>query len=132
MEIIVKGLKPYDIDVTSHDVRSPRGCLSEWVEEQFQLAQAVLVVCNQDLHQEWHAQQGRGSTHTVVAALKQLVHTTVGASQFSKIAVVLLKATDEQFIPSLYLKGTRRFTVQVDKLEDVARFVKEVPVYAKP
>ena len=129
MEILVKGLKPYDIDVTSHDVWSPRGSLSEWVAQQFQRATAVLVVCNQHLFQEW---QGSGSTHTLVAALKQLLHASVGTSEFSKIAVVLLKAKDKEFIPTLYLRGTKQFTVHVDMVEDIARFIKEIPVYAKP
>ena len=124
MELLVKGLKCYDIDVTSHDWFL-RGSLPEWVAWHFQRATAVLVVCNQHLLLEW--EQGGGF---VVAALKQLVYASVGRSELSKFAVVLLRETDGQYIPTPYLKNTPQFTV--DKVEDIARFVKKQPLYAKP
>ena len=127
LQLVVKGLSQCNIDVT-HTGEVQRGNVPEWLEKEFQRAVAVLVVCNQQLHQEWN-QQGRGS---VIAALRHLIYAFVGKPDIYKTAVVLLRANDDSFIPTSYLEDTRRFIVNKDKVEDIAHFVKEIPLYAKP
>ena len=133
MQCLVKGLSVYGIDVTSHDLRSPRGSLSQWVEKEYQKAVAVLVVCNEQLHQDWHHQCS--STHPLVPALRHFINASVGKpADFSKIAVVLLQDSYKTYIPALLdsskLSTTEQFSV--DKVKDIAYFVKNTPRFAKP
>ena len=59
--------------------------------------------------------------------LRQLVYGTLSqGKELSKFAVVLMKQSDRQFIPSPYLQNT---PLLVTEVEQIARFVKEIPLY---
>ena len=126
----MKGLRQlYGIEVTSHDFWSQRGILPQLVAMEYRKAAAVLVVCNQQLFHEWHHQGG--SEYPLVPVLKHFIYSSVGKKDFAKLAVVLLRTSDRRFIPEeLDSHCTRRYTV--DRVQDIASFVKGEPRFAKP
>ena len=80
----------------------------QWVEENARSAHAVFVVCNEHLCKEWRKQ----CRTPLINSLDMIIASAVGQMSIRKYATVLLKPSDEQFIPdNLYLKGMRRFVL---------------------
>jgi len=127
---LILGLTQYGIPAHCHDtsfIKSP----CQWMEQEIQKAHAVLCVCNEDFHREWDEGTAKGKI-PVVGLLKHLVHATLSRGEsLGKFATVLLEKGDSHWIPSLYLQGDPRLFL-VSEVEDIARFVRNIPSYAPP
>ncbi len=130
LQHLVGGLTQYGIPAHCHDtayIKSP----CQWMEQEIQKAHAVLCVCNKDFHREWDEGTARGKI-PVVGLLKHLVHATLSrGDSLAKFATVLLDPGDSHWIPSLYLQGDPRLFL-VTEVQDIARFVRNIPTYAPP
>lgn len=127
LQNLIKGLSVYGIETTSHDWVG-RAMLPFWVETILTNASVVLCVCNRAFHQEWLYSEA--SDRAVVHSVKHLLGADLCQSKevAKKYAVVLMKRSHQQFIPSYYLKGCRQF--YVTDVSDIAHFIKNVPVYS--
>ena len=127
---LIVGLTQYGIPAHCHDtafIKSP----CQWMEQEIQKAHAVLCVCNEDFHREWDEGTAKGKI-PVVGLLKHLIHAMLSRGEsLGKFATVLLDEEDAHWIPSLYLQGDPRLFL-VSKVEDIARFVRNIPSYAPP
>lgn len=124
---LVAGLRQYGILACCHDtacVKNP----CQWMEEEIQVATAVLCVCNGDFHREWTQCPSNGKI-PVVGLLKHLIHATISrGDSLAKFATILLSSADKDCIPSLYLQGEPR-SFMVGELEEITRFVHNMPSY---
>lgn len=99
-----------------------------WVEKNLNNASVVLCVCNKAFHQEWSCTEP--SDQAVVHSVKQLLGAELCQSRdvAKKYAVVLMKRSHHQFIPSQYLEGCRQF--YVTDVTEIAHFIKDIPFYS--
>ena len=82
--------------------------IMQWVEENARSAHAVFVVCNKEFYNEW----GMQFRTPLINSLEVIIASAVSQKTIKKYATVLLKPSDEQYIPdNLYLKGIRSFVV---------------------
>jgi len=82
----------------------------QWAEDHFTNSDMVLFVCNKKLCDAWSS--GDTSDSSFVSACKLLVQGYFTSSQDnSRFGVVLLRESDQCYIPSLYLRNFNRFTV---------------------
>ena len=125
---LVAGLGQYGISACCHDtvcVKDP----CRWMEEETRAATAVLCVCNGDFQREW-SRCPSNSKIPVVGLFKCLFHASViRGDSLAKFATILLSSADKDCIPSLYLQGEPR-SFMVDELEEITRFVQNMPSYA--
>ena len=130
LEHLVVGLMQYGVSTHCHDtacIKSP----CQWIEQEIRSASAVLCVCNEDFYREWDESPASGRI-PVVGLLKHLVHATVSRGEsLAKFATILLDSRNAKCIPSLYLQGEPRLFL-VTEVEDIARFVRNVPSYTTP
>lgn len=127
LQNLIKGLSDYGIEATSHDWVG-RAMLPFWVETVINNAAVVLCVCNKAFHQEWLCSET--SDQAVVHSVKQLLGAELCRSKdlAKKYAVVLMKRSHQQFIPSHYLEACRQF--YVTDVTNIAHFIKNVPLYS--
>lgn len=127
LQNLIKGLSDYGIEATSHDWVG-RAMLPFWVETVISNAAVVLCVCNRAFHQEWLCSET--SDQAVVHSVKQLLGAELCRSRdlATKYAVVLMKRSHQQFIPSHYLEACRQF--YVTDVTNIAHFIKNVPLYS--
>jgi len=106
-----------------------------WMENNFAKCDMILFVCNKSLCDAWNSNETEQDT--VVSASKQLLqgHLASNSVNNSKLAVVLLREHDQQYIPSLYLKTLSTFVVfsngHCDE-ENLVRYILQVPRYIRP
>ena len=127
LQNLIKGLSDYGVEATSHDW-SGRAMLPFWLEANLTNASVVLCVCNNAFHQEWLCSEP--TDHAVVHSVKQLLGAELCQNKdvTSKYAVVLMKRSHQQLIPSQYLKACRKF--YVTDVTNIAHFIKNVPLYS--
>ena len=117
--------------ITPKDLQ--RGNLPLWMEDQMKKADAVLCVCNKALYEEWNRNPETAYTsRAVVHSLKAIIGGSLSQSKdlSTFLGIILLKQSDKKFIPSKYLAGTPSFLV--DEIENIARFVAQVPHFEVP
>ena len=93
----------------------------EWVEGKVKEAHTVLCVCNQQFSGEWETGDLANSP---VACLRRLLPTCL-----EKVAVVLLRQSHKEYIPSDYLRSQQRFFV-TNKVGGLQYYITGVPKYA--
>ena len=129
LQLLVSDLQKYGVETKSHDITCIRESLSQWLEREIGQADAVLCVCNKEFKQDWENFTSRSQHLPLISSLKHLVHATVNQGKsLSKYATVLLCQRDKNYIPSLYLQGDPRQFLVTD-VEDIARFVQNIPSY---
>ena len=132
LQFLVFELRKRSISaITPKDLQ--RGNLPLWMEDQMKKADAVLCVCNKALYEEWNRNPETAYTsRAVVHSLKAIIGGSLSQSKdlSAFLGIVLLKQSDKKFIPSSYLAGTPSFLV--DEIENIARFVAQVPHFEVP
>ena len=127
LQLLVFELRKHSINaVTPNDLQ--RGNLPLWMEDQMKKADAVLCVCNAAFYKEWNRNpETTYTSRAVVHSLKAIIGGSLSQSKdlSTFLGIVLLKQSDKRFIPSNYLAGTQSFLV--DEIENIARFVAQVP-----
>ena len=83
------------------DTRQPRQTLVNWINESYQRASAVFCVCNQSFMSDWDAVTPSEDGAMAVQTLRLLFEGDVHSAELRKYAVVLIKPSDEEFIPPL-------------------------------
>ena len=83
------------------DTRQPRQTLVNWINESYQRASAVFCVCNQSFMSDWDAVTPSEDGAVAVQTLRLLFEGDVHSAELRKYAVVLIKPSDEEFIPPL-------------------------------
>ncbi len=100
-----------------------RGNISTWLEETARTSTKVLLVCNQEMYQEW----GKGKDREpALNSLHHLIAAAVSSNDIDRFAVVLTrKGKKETCIPKdSYIKLMRVFNLKEGSdLDDVCRFV---------
>ena len=109
--------------------------ICQWVEDNFASCDMTLFVCNKYFCDAWNSND-MDRHDDVVSVIKQLLHGHLQSTENnSKLAVVLLREHDRQYIPSLYLKNLTSFMVFSDNEcdeEDLARYILQVPRFIGP
>ena len=105
-----------------------------WMEDNFNECEMTLFVCNKCFYDAWNGKVTEQDA--MVSASKQLLQGHLTSSEnISKLAVVLLREHDRQYIPSLYLKNLTTFTVfsdgQCDE-DNLVRYILQVPRFIRP
>ena len=139
MEQLVRNLGKHCTTECYDSSRSSlRQNVSAWLENISEKASVILCVCDAQFKKEWcsgsfterpTAPEWTGVS--LIFSLGQLAYATLSKSipLSRKFAVVLLRQSDQQHIPE-YLSGTKQFLV--DEVEEIARFVHEIPKCVKP
>ena len=126
---MISELKSYGIEPLSHDCTCIQGCPSAWLESEVKKATTVLCVCNKEFQDEWEGQSC--PSLPLVKSLQHLIQATIQtapAESLSKYAVVLLKPSHRQYIPTKYLQSeSRSFTMA--EMEAIAHYVFKMPYY---
>ena len=73
-ELLVGGLGQYNVSVVTPDTVTPRELTQEWIEEGLRERQAVLLVCNRQLWEEWQGENCEGDMK-VAGIVKVGTHT---------------------------------------------------------
>ena len=132
LQLLVRELRKRSINaVTPRDLQ--RGNLPLWMEDQMKKADAVLCVCDEAFYKEWNKNpETTYTSRAVVHSLKAIIGGSLSQSKdlSTFLGIVLLKQSDKRFIPSNYLAGTQSFLV--DEIENIARFVAQVPHFEVP
>ena len=108
----------------------------QWMENNFIECDMTLFVCNECFCDAWNSSDVTEGD-AIVSAGKQLLqgHLSTNSKNISKLAVVLLREHDRQYIPSLYLKNLTTFTVfsdgQCDE-ENLVRYILQLPRFISP
>ena len=130
MEYLVRNLGKHCTQTECYDSSrsSLRQNVSAWLENISKKASVILCVCDAQFKKEW-SQQSLSSP--LIFSLGQLVYAMLSKNipLSRKFAVVLLRQSDQQHIP-VYLSSTKQFLV--DQVEEIARFVHEIPKCVKP
>ena len=112
-----------------------RSGICQWVEDNFAKCDMTLFVCNKYFCDAWN-RNDMDHHDDMVLAIKQLLHGHLQSTENnSKLAVVLLREHDRQYIPSLYLKNLTSFMVFSEgecEEEDLARYILQVPRFIGP
>ena len=126
---MISELQSYGIEPLSHDCTCIQGCPSVWLEREVKKATTVLCVCNKEFQDEWEGQSC--PSLPLVKSLQHLIQATIQtapAESLSKYAVVLLKPSHRQYIPTKYLQSeSRSFTMA--EMEAIAHYVFKMPYY---
>ena len=81
----------------------------QWAENNFTKCDMTLFVCNRSFHEAW---TGSTDQDSLVSATKALLEGHVSnGGDMSQFGVILLRQHDQEYIPSLYLKGLQKFVV---------------------
>ena len=108
--------------------------IHEWMENNFVECDMILIVCNKSFYDAWNSNDSE--QNAVVSASKQLLQGhLISGENVSKLAVVLLREHDRQYIPSLYPRNVTTFVVFNDghcNEEDLVRYILQVPRFIKP
>ena len=108
--------------------------IHEWMENNFVECDMILIVCNESFYDAWNSNDSE--QNAVVSASKQLLQGhLISGENISKLAVVLLREHDRQYIPSLYPRNVTTFVVFSDghcNEEDLVRYIIQVPRFIKP
>ena len=113
---------PYCIESSTYGIGHLRQSLSEWMVERHREANAVLCVCNREFFEDWTGTcPDTDGSPQVVRTLKHLFEGDLQRmpSGTKNFAVILMRATDDQFIPPL-LKSRQAFMYH--QVDEIARF----------
>ena len=124
---LITELQSYGIETRSHDLTCIKESPSQWLEREIAKATVVLCVCNKEFKGDWECSQNNTNSLPLVQSLKHLIYATINqGGDLSKYAVVLLKPTDKDYIPTRYLQGDPRQFVVTD-VKAIGRFVCDIP-----
>ena len=108
--------------------------IHDWMENNFAECDMILIVCNKSFYDAWNSNDSE--QNAVVSASKQLLQGhLISSDNISKLAIVLLREHDRQYIPSLYLRNLTTFVVFNDGYcneEDLVRYILQVPRFIRP
>ena len=108
--------------------------IHEWMENNFAECDMILIVCNKSFYDVWNSNDSE--QNAIVSASKQLLQGhLISSDNISKLAIVLLRERDRQYIPSLYLRNLTTFVVFNDGYcneEDLVRYILQVPRFIRP
>ena len=105
------SIKPMIYEYFSFDQNnSPEhSSVCQWAENNFTKCDMTLFVCNSSFHEAW---TGNADQDSLVSATKALLEGHVSnGGDMSQFGVILLRQHDQEYIPSLYLKGLQKFVV---------------------
>jgi len=105
------SIKPMIYEYFSFDQNnSPEhSSVCQWAENNFTKCDMTLFVCNRSFHEVW---TGNADQDSLVLATKALLEGHVSnGGDMSQFGVILLRQHDQEYIPSLYLKGLQKFVV---------------------
>ena len=124
---LITELRLYGIETHSHDLTCIKESPSQWLEREIAKATIVLCVCDKEFKGDWECSQNNTNSLPLVQSLKHLIYATVNqGGDLSKYAVVLLKPTDKDYIPTRYLQGDPRQFMVTD-VDAIGRFVCNIP-----
>ena len=108
--------------------------IHDWMENNFAECDMILIVCNKSFYDIWNSNDSE--QNAIVSASKQLLQGhLISSDNISKLAIVLLREHDRQYIPSLYLRNLTTFVVFNDGYcneEDLVRYILQVPRFIRP
>lgn len=135
------AIKPVAFVYDEHEGPTQQG-ITQWTENNFIKCDKILIVCNKELRDDWSNEQDTQTSSLVTAArLAFLGCVNKDKDKFlSKFGVVLLKHSDEEYIPGLLLQNPVRFEYpkcnnkkEIAKFnEKIARFIRGIPKYEHP
>jgi len=106
------SIKPitYQYSVTDRQQGPGHSGVYSWAEDKFVNSDMILFVCNKSLFDVWNS--GDTDHSSFVSACKLLLHGYFTSSDdMSRFGVILLRESDYCYIPSLYLRNFKTFTV---------------------
>ncbi|XP_065886955.1 uncharacterized protein [Dysidea avara] len=130
------NLANHSIDPISYEYESGPGQVGiyQWTEENFVNSDMIVFVCNKSLCEAWG--DSESEQDPFVSASRQLLQGHLSSSEsVSKFAIALLRESDSQYIPSLYLKNISTFVLFRDghcNEEELVRYIKQVPHFVRP
>lgn len=123
MQCLVAELGNYNIESQIPDLHLPRENIFDWLTEQHEKVDAVLFVCNKYFSEEWKQTVILENHLKVVYCIKTLFRI-----DSDKYAVVLTDSDDHEHIPPLL---ENRKTYSIDDYDGIARFVRNIPRFAR-
>ena len=135
--LLAGGLSRCGINVHSPHLVTPQELDLHWVERMIRQADAILLIANRELQEEWQCSSScaaAGSTGRVQVgyAVRQLLNRV---EHFGKFAYVCLAESDCSYTDASYYINTKFVLSQTDigeSLEDIARFIFNRPKYIQP
>jgi len=128
------SIEPISLEYSTFESGPGQVGIYQWTEEQFTNCDMIVFVCNKSLHDVWG--DSESDQDAFVSASRQLLQAhLLSGENVSKFAIALLRQSDKQYIPSLYLKNIRTFTLFSDghcDEEDLVRYIKQVPHFVRP
>jgi len=82
----------------------------QWTENNFTKCDMILFVCNKNFYNAWN--NGDTDHNSLISASKLLLQGHLSNSEdLSQFGIILLRQSDDQYIPSLYLRSLQKFLV---------------------
>ncbi|XP_065887913.1 uncharacterized protein [Dysidea avara] len=106
------SIKPitYEYYITDRRKGPGHSGIYQWAEDNFLNSDMILFVCNKSLHDVWNS--GDTEQSSFVSACKLLLQGYLSSSEdLSRFGIILLRESDACYIPSLYLRNFKTFTV---------------------
>jgi len=134
------NLANHSIDTTSYEYSTTSESgpgqvgIYHWTEENFVNSDMIVFVCNKSLCEAWG--DSESEQDPFVSASRQLLQGYLSSGEnISKFAIALLRQSDNQYIPSLYLKNISTFLLFNDghcNEEELVRYIKQLPHFVRP
>ena len=106
------SVKPVNYEYSTFDRQHGPGQsgIHQWAENNFTECDMTLFVCNKSFQDAWNNRNT--DQNSLISASKLLLQGHFSSSQdVSRFGVILLRRSDDQYIPSLYLKSFQKFVV---------------------
>lgn len=106
------SVKPINYEYFTFDRQHGPGQsgIYQWAENNFIECDMTLFVCNKSFYDAWN--NGDTDQNSLVSASKLLLQGHLSQSEsVSQFGVILLRQSDDRYIPSLYLRSLQKFVV---------------------
>ena len=107
------SIKPVNYEYSSFDRQHGPGHsgIYQWAESNFTECDMILFVCNKSFCDAWS--NGDTDHNSLISATKLLLQGYLSNrdADMSLFGIILLRQADDQYVPSLYLKGVQKFVV---------------------
>jgi len=129
------SIDPISYEYSSESESGPSQIgIYQWTEENFVNSEMIVFVCNKSLCEAWG--DSESEQDPFVSASRQLLQAHFSTSDdASKFAIVFLRESDRQYIPSLYLQNIPTYVVFRDghcDEEELVRYIKQLPHFVRP